>query len=145
MRTSIAGRLDRYLLIVVIVHLGVTFVHAAAHAALQILPTGFDFAFILVVIILGPPAALVTVRFRRPIGLGLLALLMDASFVYGFYNHFVVTGRDNVAYVASEPWTAAFILTGASLGVLEVLAAGLALVALRFELRIPSGPAEPLA
>lgn len=145
MGTSIAGRLDRSLLIVVIVHLGVTFVHAAAHAALQILPVGFDLAFILIVIILGSPASLVIVRFRRPIGLGLLALFMDASFVYGFYNHFFAAGPDNVAYVASQPWSAAFILTGASLGVLEVLAAGLALVALRFELRIPSGPAEPPA
>src|SRR5881409_1585717 len=75
-------RLDRYLIGLVLANLVVNLVYATAHFGLQILPTGLDLVFIVGVILVGPIAALVILRFNPPLAAGLLAVFMGASFVY---------------------------------------------------------------
>ncbi len=138
-------RLARVLVALVVLHLAVTVLHAAAHAALQILPAGVDLAFIVGVILVGPVAAAGLLRFQRLVASVLAAVFMALSFVYGVYNHFLVTGPDHLSIVSSEAWTAVFVISGATLGVLEIATAVVALVVFRSSSRTPSGPAEPPA
>ncbi|HEX9340989.1 MAG TPA: hypothetical protein VF992_07475 [Thermoplasmata archaeon] len=138
-------RLGSILIGLVVMHLAVTIVHAASHAALQILPAGFDLAFIVAVIWVGPVAALGLFRSRPALAAALIAAFMAASFTYGFYNHFVGASPDNVSVVLGEPWTLVFVGTAAVLGCLELASAFVATLVLRRVARIPSGPAAPPA
>ncbi len=138
-------RLDRYLVGLVGLHLAVTVLHAAAHAALQVLPVGVDLAFIVAVIFVGPVAAVGLLRFYRAPAAALATVVMGASFVYGFYNHFLVPGPDHVSIVSSEPWTTVFVSSAAALGVLEIVTAGVAVSMFWRAARTPSGPVEPPA
>ncbi len=133
-------RLDRYLIGLVLAHFIVTLVHATAHFALQILPAGLDLAFILGVILIGPIAALVILRFNPPLAAGLVAVLMGASFVYGIVSHFLVPGPDNVALIGSQGWTVLFVATAFLLGVLELGSLMVAVIAFWVAARTPSEP-----
>jgi len=138
-------RLARYLVGLVGLHLAVTVLHAAAHAELQILPVGVDLAFIVIVILVGPVAAVGLLRFYRAPAAALATVVMGASFVYGFYNHFLVPGPDHVSIVSSEPWTTVFVSSAASLGLLEFATAAVAVFVFWRGARTPSGPAGPPA
>jgi general stress protein CsbA len=126
-------------------HLTVTIVHAGSHFALQILPSGLDLGFILAVIMVGPVVGVLILRFNRALAGGLLAVLLGASFVYGFYSHFVLAGPDNVSLVASEPWTVVFVVTAVLLGALEIIGIILAAAVFRAAARTLSEPAGPPA
>ena len=136
-------RLDRYLVGMVGAHFAITLVHAGSHFALQILPTGLDLVFILSVITIGPIVGLLVLRFNRILAGGLLAVLLAASFVYGFYSHFLAPGPDNVTLVLSQTWTVVFVITAALIGTLEI--AGVVVAAAVFwaaakTLSEPAGP-----
>jgi hypothetical protein len=137
-------RLSRYLIAIVLLHFAVLLAHAAAHVALGVVPAPLDAAFIVVVIWVGPLAALPLLRHRPYRGTILLLPLMASSFAYGFASHFVVAGPDNVAPVLPEPWTVAFVATGAILGVLELAGGAVAFVSLRAA-RSPLALAAPRA
>ncbi|TLZ75223.1 MAG: hypothetical protein E6K14_01575 [Methanobacteriota archaeon] len=138
-------RLARVLVGLVGLHLAVTVLHAAAHAALQVFPEGVDLAFIVGVILVGPVAAVGLLRFHRRVAAALAAVSMGLSFVYGVYNHFLVAGPDHVSIVSSEAWTTVFVISGAALGGLEISTAVVAVFVFWSSARTPSGPAEPPA
>jgi hypothetical protein len=127
----------------VLAHFAVTIVHASSHFALQILPTGLDLVFILAVITIGPIIGLLVLRLNRVLAGATLAVLLAASFVYGFYSHFVASGPDNVSLVLPQSWTVVFVVSAALIGALE--AAGVVLGATVFwtAARTPSEPAGP--
>ena len=138
-------RLARYLVGLVGLHVAVTVVHAAAHVALQILPAGIDLAFIVAVILIGPVAAVGLLRFYRAPAAAIVAAFLGASFAYGFYNHFLVSGPDHVSIVSSQPWTPVFVISGVALAILEFVAVVVAVFVLLSPARTPSAPAEPPA
>ncbi len=138
-------RHDSILIGLVLAHFAVVVVHSVAHVVLGIVPGGLDAAFIGLVIVAGPLLALLFLRANRIVAAALLAFLLGAAFIYGVVNHFVASGPDHVALVASEPWTAVFVITAALLGVLELAAMAIAVAVLRSSLRTPSGPAAPPA
>jgi hypothetical protein len=137
------NRLERIFVGVVFAHLAVVLVHAVAHGALQILPAIPDAIFIVLVIMVAPVAALAVLRFHRLAASGLLAVAMVASLAYGLQGHFIVSGPDRVAIVASNAWTLLFVATGALLGVLELAGVFVAAFEFRGALRTPSGPVGP--
>ena len=138
-------RLDRYLVGFVGAHFAVTLVHAGSHFALQILPTGLDVVFILSVITIGPIVGLLVLRFNRILAAALLAVLLAASFVYGFHSHFLSPGPDKVTLVISESWTIVFVVTAAMIGALEIAGVVVAAAVFWAAARIPSEPAGPPA
>ena len=136
-------RLDRYLVGLVVAHFALTLVHASSHSALQLLPTGLDLVFILSVIMIGPIVGLLVLRFSRILAAGLLAVLLAASFVYGFYSHFLAPGPDNVTLVLSQTWTVVFVITAALIGALEIAGVVVAAAVFWAAARTPSEPAGP--
>ncbi len=138
-------RLDRYLVALVVVHFAVTLVHASSHFALQVLPTGLDLVFILSVITIGPIVGLLVLRFNRILAGALLAVLLAASFVYGFYSHFLAPGPDNVTLVISQSWTVVFVVTAALIGALEIAGVVVAGAVFSGAAKTPSEPAGPPA
>src|SRR5205807_8668724 len=98
-------RLTALFIALVFAHLLVVLVHTVAHLELQIIPPPTDTVFILGVILIGPVAALPSLRFNRPLASGLLIVVMAAAFVYGFQSELVILGTDHVTIVKSDPWT----------------------------------------
>jgi hypothetical protein len=127
----------------VVAHFAATLVHSASHFALQILPTGLDLAFIFAVITIGPIVGLLVLRFNRILAGGLVAVLLAASFVYGFYSHFLAPGPDNVTLVISQSWTVVFLVTAALIGALEIAGGVVAAAVFWTAARTPSEPAGP--
>jgi hypothetical protein len=137
------NRLERMFVGVVFAHLAVVLVHSVTHAALQIVPDLPDAVFIVFVIMVAPVAAFAILRFHRLAASGLLAVAMVASFAYGLQGHFIASGPDHVAIVASNPWTLLFVATAALLGVLELVGVLVAAFLFREALRTLSGPGGP--
>ena len=131
------SRLDAYFVAVVFAHLVAVLVHTAAHLGLQIVPPPPDIAFILGVILIGPVATLPILRFSQPLASGVLAVLMVAAFAYGFLSHFVIAGPDQVSIVASDPWTFVFAVTAVTIGMIEILGVGVAVILFRRATRNP--------
>lgn len=132
------NRLEGLFIGLVFAHLGVVLVHTVAHLGLQILSGPADTAFILAVILIAPVTTLPILRFNRPLASGLLAVAMAAAFVYGVQGHFLAPGPDNVS-IGSDPWTLAFVATGAILGGLELAGVIIAAAVFRRAVRTPSG------
>jgi hypothetical protein len=112
----------RLLVAVVLVHLGVTFAHGAAHAAAGVNLGPAAFAFVIVVIEFAPLAGLVWMRTNPRRGARLVAVTMVASLLFGLVNHFVIPGADRVDHVvaSSRVW---FETTAGLLVATEALAA----------------------
>ena len=127
-----ARRLNGALAAVVLIHLGVSFVHGAAHSGAQVTlgPAGTLFVFI--VILAGPLLGL-AVSARLPhIGSSIVAATMAGSLVFGLINHFIIPGTDHVAHVVPA-WRTLFASTAALLVVTE--AAG-TVIGVRSALRV---------
>jgi general stress protein CsbA len=137
-RGGTLNRLDAAFVAVIFVHLAVVLVHTVAHLELQIVPGPLDLAFVLGVILIGPVAALPILRFNRPLASGLLAVLMAAAFAYGFQSHFLIVGPDDVSVVATNVWTLVFVVTAMGIGVLELVAVGVAAILFVSAVRNPS-------
>jgi hypothetical protein len=73
---------------IVLVNLVLNLVHGAAHLELHIDLSAAEWVFVVVVILAGPlvAMALLWTPWRR-LGLGLLALTMAGSLVFGLYHH----------------------------------------------------------
>jgi hypothetical protein len=116
----------RYGTAVVLVHLFVTTLHGTAHANLQIGLTTAQKLFVLLVINVLPllAMALLWTRYQRA-GCVLLSASMFASMLFGVWNHFVVSGPDHVAHVASGPAGLLFQITAVLLAITEAAGAWL--------------------
>jgi len=110
----------RYGTAVVLVHLFITILHGTAHANLQIGLSTAQKLFVLLVINVCPLLAmgLLWTRYRRA-GCVLLSVSMLASLLFGVWNHFVVSGPDHVAHVASGPFGILFQITAVLLALIE--------------------------
>ncbi len=104
----------------VLVHLAVNIVHGAAHSRLQIGLTTDETAFVTMVILLAPLAAMALLWTSVPrAGLMLLALSMAGSLVFGFQHHFVTPGPDHVGEQGAGWWPATFAVTSWLLALIE--------------------------
>ena len=110
--------------LVIVIHLMLVILHAAAHQILKVDPTTPQLSFILIVIMAAPlVAGLLLWKWDVP-GSILLTLSMAGSFLFGAYNHFVGHSIDHVAEVAHlepEIWATLFRLSAIGLAVSEVV------------------------
>src|SRR5512147_1806642 len=103
---------------VVIAHLGISFVHGAAHAQAQVTMSRLANLFVFAVILAGPLIGLAwAVRSRRT-GAWLIGATMAASLVFGVVNHFVMATPDHVAHVDPK-WQPLFAATAVLLAITE--------------------------
>ena len=105
----------------VALHVVVALAHGAAHLALAVVPPAVDDIFIVVVIGLAPVMTLPFVLRGNRVGMGVLALALAASWLYGAINHFFVSGADHVRGLDAGAWQATFTITAAGLFVLEAM------------------------
>jgi hypothetical protein len=128
MRTNSSAQ--RWLAIVVIAHLIISFVHGAAHSGARIsMPLAANL-YIWIVILLGPLAGLGLSRSRPAAGGWVVAATMAGSLVFGIVNHFVIASPDYVSHVAAE-WRTLFGVTAALLVVSELAGVAAAVTSAR--------------
>ena len=110
------------LLLIVLLHLIVSFIHGAAHSGAQVFLPLAGALFVYIVILAGPLVGLLWLRWRPQAGAALVALTMTGSLLFGLINHFIIPGSDHVTQVAAE-WRSLFAATAALLAGLEAAGA----------------------
>src|SRR5689334_19666463 len=90
-RKPVAGArgVDFALAAVVLLHLGVSIVHGAAHTGAQVGLGAAGTAFVYLVILAGPLAGLAVGAWRRGLGAWIVAATLAAALVFGVVNHFI--------------------------------------------------------
>ena len=105
-------------LLLVAVHSLIVAVHGAAHQKLSVDLSGWQSAFVFIVIMAAPiAAAALIMRFERT-GALLLTVSMTGAFVFGVYFHFIAESPDHVSQVAAanrNAWAGAFSWSAAAL------------------------------
>jgi hypothetical protein len=107
---------------VVWLHVLVAILHSVAHVEMHVLPASFfDYAFIVVVILIAPVVALFLLKNAPLSRLGalLLFLSMLGALLYGLVNHFLLPGADNATHMSPGVWQLPFLVTSYLLLVLE--------------------------
>ena len=107
---------------VVWLHVLVAILHAIAHIGAHVLPASFfDYAFIVVVIMIAPIVALFLLNNASLSRLGalLLFLSMLGALLYGLVNHFLLPGADNATHMLPGVWQLPFLVTSYLLLILE--------------------------
>jgi hypothetical protein len=117
---------DGLLTAIVLLHLGVTFVHGWAHAGAVVPVSTISNIFIFTVIIAAPLVGLGILWFLSiEGGAWLLAISLAASFVFGVVNHFVLDSPDHIAHIVAQ-WSLVFGATALLLALTEAFGSGLA-------------------
>ena len=122
--------LERFGLIIVVLHLIISLVHGAAHANLRITLNSWQTVYVLVVITVLPLVSGVLLWRRMRGGLSLLFCSMIGALLFGGYYHFIAAGADNVSELGSHAWSAPFQLTAVLLAVTEAAGAVTAVLGL---------------
>ena len=123
---STHNRAWRWLGVIVIGHLLISFIHGTAHARANISMSAGANLFVFGVILAGPLIGLaLTLRSRR-VGAWVIGITLAASLVFGVVNHFVLAGGDHVAHVDPR-WQPLFATTAVLLAITEAVGAALAI------------------
>jgi hypothetical protein len=112
------------------VHFVVAIVHGLAHRGARVALAPAAMAFVVAVILVGPLAGLLVMRWRAAAGASIVAATMAAALVFGVVNHFAVPGPDHVAHVVAS-WRVLFATTAAMLAATEAAGAALGAVTAR--------------
>lgn len=126
MNTHTDDSLWKWTAVVVLVHLGITMAHGAAHNGAHILMSPAANLFVFVVILAGPLVGLAVSWRSARLGSLIIALTMASSLVFGFVNHFLLESSDHVLHVEA-PWRMLFGTTAALLAITEMLGLGVAI------------------
>lgn len=112
----------RYATVIVWLHAMIMVLHGLAHVENGIWLSFCGDAFVSVVIVLAPLLALLLLhsRWQRP-GALLLAFSLLGALIFGLWNHFLVSGTDNVAQVPLGLWHLPFLITSMLLALLEAV------------------------
>jgi len=91
--------------------LAVNAIHALAHSGANIWLSFLGNAFVVVVILIAPLVSLFLFHTARLEWLGalLLFLSMLAAFLFGVWNHFLLSGSDNIWHVPPGVWQCAAV------------------------------------
>src|SRR5215472_947910 len=118
------SRAAKYTTAIVVAHLLVNIAHGLSHRELRVgLPLSGS-VFVIVVVLALPLVAMGLVWTRKKrFGFILLSLSMFGSFLFGLYNHFLVTSADHVHSQPASPWGFTFILTAYLLLITEAIGA----------------------
>jgi len=109
---------------VVLVHAALTLPHGIAHVAEHASLSAAASAFVAIVIVIAPLAALgLLLRRRRRLGGMLLLTSMLGALLFGLVSHYVLPGPDHVASVPAGSWQLLFQLTAGLLALSEAIGA----------------------
>ena len=106
-------------ILIVLLHLVVSFPHGMAHSELHIEMQLWQNLYIWLIITLLPLVAAVLIWKRRRAGFLLLLLSMAGSFLFGVFYHFIAAGSDNVATLPAHAASGTFRLTAVLLALIE--------------------------
>lgn len=107
---------------VVGLHTVVNAVHGLPHAAIPVALAGWQWAFVVGVVFLGPLAALwLGWRGRSASGWVLLAASLAASLAFGVSFHFAVPNPDHVHAVSAGTWRGSFAVTAVLAAVVDAV------------------------
>jgi hypothetical protein len=127
------SRRRHWLTAIVLAHLIVCAVHAAAHDGAHVPLSTAAALFVYIVILAGPPVGLAVMWIARRAGAWAVALTMAGSLAFGLLNHFVFAGPDHVGQVAL-PYRFQFATTAVLLAMIEAAGAWLGIrAAVQFE------------
>ena len=111
-----------YLIIIVLLNAAINVMHGLAHFASQVIPGLLDSLFIGLVIGAAPLIGLLIVcKWSQRAGGLLLLISLLASFVYGLYHHFLVSGADNALTMPEGGLSALFLITALLLLATEIV------------------------
>lgn len=106
--------------VIVLLHFAVLLVHGAGHKHLSINMSGWENAFIAMVIFASPLVAMGLLFLRRQkAGAILLGLSLLGALVFGVWYHFIVPGSDNVFGMAGGAWERSFFVSSVLLAATE--------------------------
>jgi hypothetical protein len=107
--------------------LAVNAIHALAHSGANIWLSFLGNAFVVVVILIAPLVSLFLFHTARLEWLGalLLFLSMLAAFLFGVWNHFLLSGSDNIWHVPPGVWQQPFQVTAVLLTILQAAGIGI--------------------
>ncbi len=92
---------EMLLVVVIVLHLGVTVAHAIAHWQAQVTLSRPALSFVLTIVLIGPVVGLIIQRTAYPRGgAWVIAATLAAAFYFGLANHFLILGPDHVTHVA---------------------------------------------
>jgi len=123
-RKSASSR--HWLTALVLIHLAVSIVHGWAHVQAKVALSQAGSLFVFIVILIGPLVGLALTWPAGRIGNWIIAITLSGSFLFGLLNHFVYSGQDHVAHVASQ-WRTLFATTAVLLAGIELLGSSLAI------------------
>jgi hypothetical protein len=116
----------RYAILVVLLHIVINGIHGIAHQQLGVSISDFQSAYVLLVTLLAPIAAVIMLLFlnKPKIQLGgawLLLLSMLASLLFGIVFHIIIASSDNIFTVMQNPslYSVAFTSTAILLLIVE--------------------------
>ena len=110
----------------VVVHLGVSVVHAIAHVRAPAVLSHAALSFVITIVLVGPIVGLIMQRTAYPRGgAWVIAATLAGAFWFGLISHFLILGSDNITHVP-EIWRALFEMTAVLLAVTEFVGSGVA-------------------
>ena len=120
--------------LIVLVHLLVVLAHGRAHVKLQVAASLWQSAYIALVIVVCPLAAMTVLwtRFQKT-GFVLLSVSMAGSLVFGLMNHFILSCPDNALGMHHGYWQSIFGTTAVLLAITEAVGLGWPIWALHLE------------
>ena len=92
---STRNRAWKWLGVIVIGHLAISFIHGTAHARANISMSPAANLFVFGVILAGPLIGLALALRSRRVGAWVIGITLAASLVFGVVNHFVLAGADH--------------------------------------------------
>jgi hypothetical protein len=121
--------LVRYAILVVLAHIVVNVVHGIAHQQLGVSISDFQSAYVLIVTLVAPIAAVIMLLFLNnpKILLGgawLLHMSMLASLVFGIVYHVVIPSPDNIFTVMQNPSLYSVVFTSTAILLLIIEGVG---------------------
>lgn len=114
---------------VVLAHFVIVMLHGSAHTQLKVDLAPWQTAFVLIVIVVAPVLAGISIltRFSR-FGFVLLAAAMGGALVFGVYFHFLAISPDHVSHLPAGDAQGTFRLTALLLAITEAVGLVIGLV-----------------
>lgn len=115
--------------IIILLHIIFEIIHGLTHEELQITLSSFQFAYVLLVILVTPIISMIliiikSISFQR-VGAILLLGSMLGSFIFGVFNHIITPGLDNIFTVETNLWGLLFQSSAIFLLIINAIGVGL--------------------
>jgi hypothetical protein len=115
--------------IIILLHIIFEIIHGLTHEELQITLSSFQFAYVLLVILVTPIISMILIiiksRSFQRVGAILLLGSMLGSFIFGVFNHIITPSLDNIFTVETNLWGLLFQSSAIFLLIINAIGVGL--------------------